>query len=87
MLGERAVGVTSCSGEGVGAQVPVGVARATCVWVLNDQPASYPQKWLPASPFYRRKGEGQNGDTNMRYSATVLGGLFPCRCPSGSEGR
>jgi hypothetical protein len=39
-------------------------------------------------PFYRRKGEGQKGDTNICYSAMVLGGLFPCRClPGGIEGR
>jgi hypothetical protein len=54
MQGMFVVGVTNWSGEGVGAQVSSGVAQATGVWVLNDQPL----KWFPSSPFYRRKGEG-----------------------------
>jgi hypothetical protein len=48
MPGVFVVGVTNWSGEGVGAQVPEGVARATYVWVSSDQPL----KRLPSSPFY-----------------------------------
>jgi hypothetical protein len=83
MLERYVVGVTNWSGESVGAQVPVGVARATCIWPRMINP-----KTVALPPIYRREGEGQKGDTNMCYDATVLGGLFPCRCPSGSiEGR
>jgi hypothetical protein len=65
MPGKSIIGVTNWSGEGVRAKVPEGVARATCIWVSNDQLL----KRLPSSPFYRRKGEGQKG---IQICATMI---------------
>jgi hypothetical protein len=49
--------------EVVGAQVPLGVARAMCL--CDERVSNQPLKRLPSSPFYRHKGEGKKGIKNV----------------------